>query len=172
MRIQSFLGMAAAVAASMLLTRCDTAQAPGEGAPAPTTAADEAAIQKLADDFAAAWQRGDAVAVADLFSEDGDTMVPSGRFAGREEIRRYYQESFTGMFKDTSLAVTTTTIRFLEPDVALVNGTFEINGLKDAAGVAVEPMKGFYSNVAVKSGGAWRIVSARPMIPVKLPGTT
>ncbi|MFQ5792179.1 MAG: YybH family protein [Acidobacteriota bacterium] len=146
---------------------------PEEPSPAADMAAEEEAIQQAADAFTAAWNNGDAKAIAELFAPDGDSVSPEGELAtGREEVEKRYAEDFSETYKGTTISITTTSIRFLEPDVALVDGSYEIAGMKGPEGEEMPVVKGLYLNVCMKEGGQWLIVSLRPMIPVKAPGTT
>jgi uncharacterized protein (TIGR02246 family) len=87
-------------------------------------------------------------------------------------VQSQYAELFEGLFKGTSISITTTSIRFLQPDVAVVDGSYEITGMKDAEGNDLPAVKGMYTNISVKEGEQWLFACSRPMIPVELPGTT
>ena len=148
----------------------DTTPAAETAAPAMS---DEAMIQKFAEDFATAWNAGDAQAVASFWTLDGDSIGPEGRVAsGREEVQSRYAEVFEGMYKGTSISITTTSVRFIQSDVAVVDGSYEITGMKDAEGNDMPAIKGIYTNISVKEGEQWLITCSRPMIPVKPSGTT
>jgi hypothetical protein len=60
-----------------------------------------------------------------------------------------------------------TSFRLLQPDVALVDGSYEIAGVKDAEGKELPAVKGLYTSVNIKKNDQWFIVSHRPMIPAK-----
>ena len=47
---------------------------------------EEAAVKAVADAYIAAYNRGDAKALANLWSEKGDWITPAGRRHGREAI--------------------------------------------------------------------------------------
>jgi uncharacterized protein (TIGR02246 family) len=143
-----------------------------EAAPATEPAmSDEDAINQIADEFVAAW--GDAKAVAALWAVDGDSRGYDGTlFSGREQVEKRYAELFEGVYKDTTFALSATSIRFLQPDVAMVDGSFEIRGMKDADGNDLPATKGMYMNVTIKEGDRWYILCSRPMVPVKTSGTT
>jgi uncharacterized protein (TIGR02246 family) len=132
---------------------------------------DEDSIRRVAEDFAAAW--GDAKAIGELFAADGDALSLDGQmYSGRDQVEQRYADLFEGIYKDTTVTLTTTSVRLFQPDVAVVDGSFEIQGMKDADGNDLPTMTGMYVNVAVKEGDRWLIQSSRPMIPVKVPGTT
>jgi uncharacterized protein (TIGR02246 family) len=164
------------LAGSAFLLGCQPAEQPEAETPAAEPAApvmsDEDLIGQVADAFMAAWNAGDADAVAACFAEDGDTMVTEGYFKGREAIAGNYRNNFEGMYKGTTLTVTSTSLRLLEPDVAISDGTFEIAGVKDAEGNDMPNIKGIFTNVMTKVGDKWLITCSRPTIPVEMPGTT
>ncbi len=68
-------------------------------------AKDELAIQKIVDDYAATWNSHDMKASAELFTDDADCVVISGKhMKGRDEIFRYHDELHKGTFKDRRLS--------------------------------------------------------------------
>jgi uncharacterized protein (TIGR02246 family) len=132
----------------------------------PTGMDDEAAIRSLADRYTAGWADGDAAAIASLFGADGDLVGVEGRVSkGRAAVQARLAEDFEGMFKGTQIAITIESIRFLEPTIAIVDGTFEISGITGADGAAAPPLKGLYSNLVEKEGGDWLFEAVRPMVP-------
>jgi len=88
--------------------------------PAGSRAKDEQAIQKIVDDYAATWNNHDMRASAELFSDDADCVVISGKhMKGRDEIFRYHDELHKGAFKDRRLSAQLKDLRFIRPDVAI-----------------------------------------------------
>jgi uncharacterized protein (TIGR02246 family) len=158
---------AALVAAAFLGVACQQAPAPEpEGAPAPT---DEELLSTLLDDFEAAWASGDAAAVAALFAEDGDTLTAQGHSEGRAAVQEAYAQNFSGPFQGSKIDLETTNVRFLEPDVAVVDGTYEISGLKGPEGEDLGSATGQWTAIDVKTDSGWRIGCSRPMVPVPMP---
>lgn len=161
---------------SAFLLGCQPAGQPEAETPAAEPAApvvsDEDLIRQVGDGFVAAWNASDADGIAAFFAEDGDTIVTGGYFKGREAIAGNYRTGFETVYKGTTLTITTTSLRFLEPDVAIGDGTYEIAGLKDAEGNDMPNIKGIFTNVMTKVGDKWLITCSRPTIPVDMPGTT
>ena len=62
-----------------------------------------------------------------------------------------------------------TSVRFLQPDVAVADGTYVITGAKGPGGEDLPAIEGLWSNVNVKAGGQWLIACSRPMLPVERP---
>jgi uncharacterized protein (TIGR02246 family) len=81
---------------------------------------EEQAVRKAVANFAETVNRGDAKAFAALFTEDADFVVITGRYLkGRNEIVTYHAGLFADGFRGSHLDVTSVTIRFLRPDVAV-----------------------------------------------------
>ena len=130
---------------------------------------DEAAIRKIHADFTAAWNRHDPAALAAIWSTDGDLVNPEGRRAkGRAEVQKNFADEQAGIFKSSTFSNTITGIRFLNPNVAVVDASFEI---QNATPPNAPPMtqKGLYKAIMVKEGGTWRTASAMAMAPVAPP---
>lgn len=131
---------------------------------------DEEAIKKSAADFAAAWNKNDAKAIAMLFAEDGDFVNPEGRMSkGRAGIEKNYTEVFATTFKGTKFTSTVDLIRFVKPDVAISDGTYEIVGAHGPDGKEMPPIKGLYTIFGVKKNDKWWMVSGRAMVPLTPP---
>ena len=79
------------------------AEAPAEDAAVEDAAApamsDEEAFNQVLIDFTAAWNVGDASAIAAFFAEDGDTMVSAGHFEGREAAKTAVPKSLAMLRK-------------------------------------------------------------------------
>lgn len=134
---------------------------------------DEAAIRKAVGQFAPAWAKGDAKALAALYTTDADYVSSTGFTAsGRAEIEKVYITQFSGVYKGTSLKQAITNIRFLKPDIAIVNSAFEVTGLRGADGRELPPRKGMNTNILVKVNGQWRITAHRGWVPSAAPGTS
>jgi uncharacterized protein (TIGR02246 family) len=139
---------------------------------APAAMSDEDLMESNMDDFEKAWAAGDAKAIAAQFTADGDFMSPQGELSkGPAEIEQRYREVLDGMYKGTSVALDMTSMTEIEPEVALVQGTYEITGMKSADGSELPAVKGQFMNVVVKHGDHFMVHSSRPMAPVKAPGT-
>lgn len=127
------------------------AQPPKNGNPA-----DEAALLKNAEAFVAAFNKGDAKALAAFWTPDGDFTDRLGtRIAGREAI----EKAFAGMFagnKGVQLRIDITGLRFVTPDVAVEDGTTAVihpDGLP--------PARARYTIVHARKDGKWYLESVR-----------
>jgi uncharacterized protein (TIGR02246 family) len=130
----------------------------------------EPAIRSLFSNFAAAWDKHDARALASLFVEDGDLINPAGRTANsRPKIEKLFQAEHSSMFKNSRMNMTISQIRTLTSDIAVVTDNCEVSGANDPSTNATCTIKAIATFVVQNDGGTWCIVSARPMIPVAPP---
>jgi uncharacterized protein (TIGR02246 family) len=140
--------------------------------PASAAEGEEAAIRKVHADFAAAWNRHDAVGLAAKWTLDGDLINPEGRWSkGKAEVQKNFAEEHAGIFKASTFSNTINSVRFLSPNVAIVDASFEI---ANATPPNAPPMtqKGLYKSVMVKDGGKWWTASAMAMAPMAPPPAT
>ncbi len=162
--MRSFLSLVVALVLSLSNARAQVVSG---------TAADEAAIRQLGTQLPTAWNKGDAKALADLWLVDGDYVSSTGRVArGRAEVQKAFTEQWAGVYKGAKLATTTTSIRFVKAGVAVVDGTFELTGMKGSDGKALPVRSGLSTTVAVKKGDLWYIAALRGMVPSTPPGVT
>ena len=114
------------------------------------------AIVKLADQYQAAFNKGDAKALAALYTAEALRVTPSGELlAGRAAIGQDYLANLAGPFKGTKLTLRSGRTQTLKPDVALIEGTYEVIGGKT-------PIRGRYLNTVVQDGGRYERASTLP----------
>ncbi len=127
---------------------------------------DEEAIRKVFADFAEAWGKDDAKAMASMWTEDSDLINPQGRKAtGRAEVGKLLADEHSTIFKGSHIKFTPGTIQFVKPDVAVFTTNYEV---PDAHGPDGSPMAtgGIVTCVMVKKNGKWQTFAARPMVPL------
>ena len=133
----------------------------GQGSPA-----DEAAIRKLMASMVTAWTTGDAKSLAAVYTIDADYGSSTGFTAnGRAEIEQAYVGQFAGVYKGTTLKLTITNVRFLTPDVAIVNAAFEVTGVRGPGGQPAPPRKGANMSIMVRTKGEWLMAAHRGWVP-------
>jgi uncharacterized protein (TIGR02246 family) len=120
------------------------------GAEANRQATDEAAIRKAVESYVAAFNRGDAKALAAMWSPEAVYTNPlSGeQVVGRAEI----EKQFTAIFaeaKGVKLEAKTESVRFVSPNVAVEQGTAKVIRPKQA------PEDSEYTAVYVKRDSQW-----------------
>jgi uncharacterized protein (TIGR02246 family) len=120
------------------------------GADADRQAADEAAIRKSVETYAATFNKGDAKALAAMWSPEAVYMNPlSGEeVVGRAEIEKQFAEIFNKA-KGAKLEAKTETIKFVSPNVAVEQGKAKVIRPDQ------EPEDSEYSAVYVKRDGQW-----------------
>jgi uncharacterized protein (TIGR02246 family) len=126
------------------------------------TGPDEGPIRAIVAAQAAAWDKGDAAGYAQEVSPDVSFtnlfgMVMYGRPAFVDRHRQILQTFYKGTTKHHAIR----RIRFVTPDVALVDVDNEVRGVKTMpAGIAVPPdgiVKTQLLEVFVRHGGRWLI---------------
>lgn len=129
-----------------------------------TSATDEAQIRAIVEEQVTAWNVGDAVAFSQSFAADGSfTNIRGTVFYGHKAFEDRHREIFTGFFKGSKLAMSITRIRFVRPDVAIVDLATELSNLSgappgvrpNAAGRIVTRLQ----QVFVKDSSVWRVES-------------
>jgi uncharacterized protein (TIGR02246 family) len=122
-------------------------------------AADEAAIKAvIAEHFMAGWNGHDAHLFASAFASDADfTNVRGMNASGRENIEQFHVQAFQKMFMQSHQTGELKQIRFLKPDVAVVDVRWEMTGALTPDGAASPPRSGLLDLVFTATGGNWLI---------------
>jgi uncharacterized protein (TIGR02246 family) len=115
-----------------------------------------AAIQKNAEAFVAAFEKGDAKTLAAFWAPDGDYTDQTGRrLVGREAIEKAFEELFAEV-KGLKVGIQSLSLRFVTPDVAIEDGITEVYPPGGQP-----PSRARYTNVHVKREGQWLLSSVR-----------
>ena len=123
---------------------------------------DERTIRGLGDAFTLHWTNADAILLSGLWSEEGDLVHPDGATErGRTTIRTnraflFMQREYRGSRHPLTLG----NVRCLSPDVAVVDGKWELRGVSDAGGKLLPTFEGLCTLV-VKRAGGWLIEAYR-----------
>lgn len=116
----------------------------------------EAEIRQAAADFATAFDRGDAKAVAAHWTEDGDYVNENGqRFQGRGAIEQEYA-TFFAVQPGVKIHLSVDSIRLLNADTAIEDGRATIGPLPQGP-----PAHSRYTAVHVKRDGRWLMSTVR-----------
>jgi uncharacterized protein (TIGR02246 family) len=120
---------------------------------------DEAEIRDVQTRQAQAWNRHDAKAYANLFTEDGDVVnVVGWWWKGRAEIESKLTAAFAFVFRDSTLTITEVQVRFLSPEFAVAHVRWTMTGAKTPPGVP-EPREGIQTQTLRKAPGGWLIAA-------------
>jgi uncharacterized protein (TIGR02246 family) len=131
------------------------------------SSSDENAIRAAVKSYVAAYNRGDAKAVASHWGESAEWISPSGeRFQGRQAIEKE-MESIFAENKGVRIEVINPSIRLVSPDVAMEEGTVRV------IQPAEPPHDSTYLAIHVKKDGQWKMDSVRetdvPDVPAASP---
>jgi uncharacterized protein (TIGR02246 family) len=120
---------------------------------------DEKEIRNVQTRQADAWNRHDATAYANLFTEDGDVVnVVGWWWKGRAQIESRLTQAFAFVFRESTMTITDVDVRFLSPDIALAHVQWTMTGAKTPPNIP-EPKVGIQLQVLKKSAGKWLIAS-------------
>lgn len=154
---QSSFALALAIAV-ILPARAVTGQMPG----------DEAALRKAIAAHAHASATNDLRGLVDVYSPDAEMISASGAVTrGRNAIEAYYSQQISSASARTGRhhthPVEAIRIRFVTPDVALIDLPSRSVGGLDAAGQPMAPTELMLITVWRKQAGAWFVVSQRAL---------
>jgi uncharacterized protein (TIGR02246 family) len=137
---------------------------------AATDLENEKVIRKLYTDFAATWNRHDAAALGAMWALDGDHLEPDGRLAkGRKAVSELLIKQHETVFKDSILNLNIADVWFITADVALIDGGYEIVGIRMPDGSEIPKRAGHLTAILLKEQGRWWIAASRLMVPAALP---
>ncbi len=143
-------GLCRVVAATAILTAVAGAAEPAD------RGRDLEAIRAAARAYQDALGRGDAQAMAALWTPDGDIIDDGGRvLAGRTTVSLAPPSAQPAAAVRPDVTVRETSIRFLTDDVAIEDGTVEVR----LAGGA--PLEGRFSATWVRHEGGWKLAAVR-----------
>jgi uncharacterized protein (TIGR02246 family) len=126
-------------------------------------ARDEAAVRALGDGFAKAFIQKNAELRASLFAGNGTFVTPQGDFLqGRVAMAKDFgPEAQQAVNGSTQAAFSNYRVRFIKPDVAVVDALLTVHNVNGPDGtiVPVIPINFFY--VAMHHGDQWLIEDGR-----------
>jgi uncharacterized protein (TIGR02246 family) len=111
------------------------------------------AVENLARTYEAAFNKGDAKAIAALHTADAVRMFPDGQVVtGRTGIEEAYAAALAAELKGAKLTIGAGQTQKLTADVITTTGTYEVVGGKT-------PAKGRYLNTLKREGGQWLLAT-------------
>jgi uncharacterized protein (TIGR02246 family) len=120
----------------------------------------DADMQKVADQYQAAYNKADAKTLAAMYAADAHRLGPDGQLLkGRAAIEKSYVDGFAGPFKGSKLTLTQGATQTLTPDVKVIEGRYTVAG--------AVTITGRYVNTVIRKGGQWLLatVVTRPDTP-------
>jgi uncharacterized protein (TIGR02246 family) len=129
---------------------------PGQAQLPKPHAKDKESIARNGEAFVAAFAKGDAGALAALWTENGDYTDQNGRhLKGRAAIEKAFKGLFAGN-KGMRARIDSHSLHFVTPDVAIEDGTSAVFSADGAP-----PHRARYTIVHVKKEGKWLLSSVR-----------
>jgi uncharacterized protein (TIGR02246 family) len=104
------------------------------------------------DDFVDAYNRHDAKAMAEQFAPDADACVSLSKYRGQDQIASFFARLEGDAIESPSK---TASIRFLTPDVALMDVETTLTGLRGANDGELPPLLIKACFIATKKDGRW-----------------
>jgi uncharacterized protein (TIGR02246 family) len=115
-------------------------------------------VETIDKAFNDAQAKGDAAALAGLFSDDAVMVTNTGPLNGRKAIEEYYANAFkTTQFSNTTSRVDPDSPRSLSPTTMWVTGAWSMTA-KGADWGPVE-IKGYWGSIKTLQAGTWKILS-------------
>ena len=125
--------------------------------------ADEKAIKDGLDEFQSAWNKDDVAAMTAVCAADATLINPFGVTAqGKDAIIKLIGDEHKGMFKGTKYESKDVKFQWVTPEVAIVDLTANISGMKAADGSSAPDFPHHVTWVFVKKDGKWMAAAARP----------
>jgi len=122
---------------------------------------DEESIKQVTKAWQEAWNKHDAAGLAALVIEDVDFVRNNtGWLKGRKQFQDFHAEIHKRYFKDSEWTTKETKVRFLRPDVAIVQVVWAIKGDTIPDRKPDQPRDGIFTWVLEKRDGKWLVVTS------------
>jgi uncharacterized protein (TIGR02246 family) len=130
----------------------------------PQASPDETAVRNIIKEETTAWNAGDAAAYSRHFAEDGTcTNIRGELFNGRQAFIQRHDYLFKGPFRGSTLKQDIVSLKFIRPDVAVVEVLTSVTGIQKLSPGTHTDDKGRLRTrllqVMVQDGGEWQIVA-------------
>jgi uncharacterized protein (TIGR02246 family) len=164
------LSVAIAFACMLTGTNAPSAHAFGLGGGTTADVKSTAAIRALYVQFEKDWNDHNVAKMSGLWAIDGDHVEPDGTVAkGRDEVTALLTKQHAGPFKNSTLKLTVKSVWMMTDTVALVDGTYELSGIRTPDGRDIPPRQGMLTSVLLLDKNSWQVAASRLMIPTTLP---
>ena len=140
---------------------------------------DTTAVRKIIKNEIETWNKGDAVGYSRDFSPTGTfTNIRGQFFTGYPGYLKQHEVIFQGIFKNSSLKQDVVSLKFVRPDVAIIETVTTVNGAAQSPMGVTRDDKGRIRTrllqVVAKQQGVWKIVTyhnvdVKPGIPFPEP---
>ena len=113
-------------------------------------------VTEVVKQFVQAWNQDDATQLSMLFTPDGTLRGPGGTAEHPSGIKTLLTEERPDIFQGTDLNDHIWKIRCPKPDFAIVNGQYELSGIRSFLGFVVT-ITGTFNLELKKQHGSWYI---------------
>ena len=124
---------------------------------------DEAAIRRIVDNETTTWNNGDAVGYSrDIARAVTFTNIRGQYFEGYDAFLKQHQLIFAGIFKNSTLKQEIVSLKFIRPDVAVVQTLTTVTSAQSPPGVARDANGAFHTRllqIVTKYRGLWKVVT-------------
>jgi uncharacterized protein (TIGR02246 family) len=121
------------------------------------SSSDEQAIKDVFAAFSASWNQPGMPGFGDLFTEDADFVVITGKWMkGRDEIVSYHKDLLSKRYNGSHSFMDSVTVRFLQPNIAIVHVA---GGATYMADGKEQKRTGLGTATMVKVNGKWLIAA-------------
>jgi uncharacterized protein (TIGR02246 family) len=123
----------------------------------PTASTEEATLRATLTAYGTAYRQSDVEKVLAIWAPDAEYVDDEGTVTkGRDAIGKLFRQEFAGK-KFESFHAIVTSLRFLRPDLAIVDGTASAT-VPDGT-----PDSGAFTSIWTKTNGQWLILSVRDL---------
>ena len=140
---------------------------------------DTAAVRNIVKNEIETWNKGDATGYSRDFAASGTfTNIRGQFFTGYPGYLKQHEVIFQGIFKQTTLKQEIVSLKFIRPDVAILETATTVNGAAQSPlGVTRDAngrIRTRLMQVVAKENGVWKImtyhnVDVKPQIPFTYP---
>ena len=124
--------------------------------------AEDAAVRKIPQSFAMAWNRHNGNELAKIMAADVDFVNVGGDWLhGRSDFEIYHTRLLSGRFNASTLEVLQTDVRLLGCDMAVLHWSWKIQGDKNEDLTPRKPRYGLFTMVAKKESAEWFVIEAQ-----------
>ena len=145
------LKMLASVLLFFILMSCNQDHDPGK---------DEQAIRDIILQMTEGFNKHDAKVATQMYTSDADFVnVRGDKYTGATEIQQKLAAILSTRAKEATLKTLNTTIRFVNPELAIAHVSNELSGLVDSAGLKLPSHQELSIRVFIKEKGNWRVTA-------------
>lgn len=121
---------------------------------------DEDAIRNVILQMTEGFNKHDAKAATQMYTSNADFVnVRGDKYTGATEIEQKLAAILSTRAKEATLKTLNTTIRFVNPELAIAHVTNELSGLVDSAGLKLPSHQELSIRVFIKEKGNWRVTA-------------